>query len=131
MEKAQAPVASNDVNVPALKEKLMALITNIKTLHTKADDLSAEMARVSLIVFNMEANALSVATDAKGDDGKKIHSNAEARKAGAEALLAKAPAYAEANKQLEQIKRDARTNEIELEYNRNLFRGMEIISRYR
>ena len=129
--KVQEAPPSDSVDIPKLKASLMGLVGKINTLHTKSMDMTFEKAKVEAYVKDYEKTALQTAIEATGADGKKVNTNDVSRKAHADGILAKSDAYQQAVARAEALKIEMWKNDIELEYNRNLLRGMEIISRYR
>lgn len=127
----EAPAPAESVDIPKLKASLMGLIGKINVLHTKTMDMTFEKAKVEASVKDYEKTALQTATEATGADNKKINTNPETRKAYADAILSKSEAYQQAVARVEALRTEMWKTDIELEYNRNLLRGMEIISRYR
>lgn len=128
---SQEPPAPDVVDVAKLKQSLQSIIGKIKELHTLSMDMSFEKSRTELIVKNHQVNALAAATEATDAGGKKLNSNDTARKSHADSILAKSEAYQAMVARVEELKTLLWKNDIELEYTRNLLRGMEIISRYR
>lgn len=119
------------VDVSSVKAKLMAIITEIKRLRISQNDLSVEKAKVVAQVKDMESTAMLTAIEAKGADGKPLNSNAEKRKAHADEILSKSEAYKALNAKVDVLTEQQRINDIELEFQSYVFRGMEIVSRYR
>lgn len=132
MQPPPPPTPNPDaVDIPALKTKLVSLINGIRDLRIKHGELSIEKGKTVLMMRDLESNAMKVAVEASDDKGKKINTNAESRKAHAESILEKSEAYKAHSSKIESLDEQLRLIGIEAEYNTNLLRGMEIISRYR